>query len=375
MADSPQDATNKSQQAKPSVDFDAVFGNAPRGPRANTDTTLPPSRQLPPPVERTDIIPRGKDQVEIKPVIVAETGEKFDLKFSGRALELSYNDPSFEKKLSFAGKNNAKDFDTLKLTDIPPGVKIAPWVDSNGFFFWFNDGSGKKPEKHYIPKNLNTLQAAETTDLNKVRPAIMQAYNEDISKRVTTAGGAIGGFKDFDRSTDPARDGAASAFQYFRGVGALSDQALDRLELTLRDGVRTSDNPYLKIWLADVYVGQAMRGVINRALSGEPVDLKDPYLIKKFDDAISLNKAARLSSDNTMENQGMKRQMNQYMPMAPFNPYWDPRNRNGYYGFWGGAGDQAAYREAALTTIKNMIQVGAIPKLQLPPAMPPKRAF
>lgn len=375
MADNPQES-GKNGGTTGGVRFEDVLGLNPAGPRGSIDDPLRNINRTQPQPQDTNgarsadkVVPQtGTDQTSL-PVAGSDRPV---LKFTGRTLELSYNDKDFEKKLAYAGKVHGKDFDTLKVTDMPPGTKITPWVNSKGFFFYFNDGTQTPKEFHYLPSNLTRLETKEMTDLNKLRADVMVAYNNDMAKTVTDAGAGFGGFMDFSQRTDPGRDGAASAFQYFQRMSGLSTQALNSLESNLREGVKTSDSPYLKIWLADVYVGQAMKSVVDQSLSGNPVDLKDPAIMRKLDDAISLNKAARLTSDENLGQNGMKRQGNAYLPMMPFNPYWDARNRNGYYGFWGGSGDQAAHREAALTTIKAMIQSNALPKLQLPPALPPR---
>ncbi|MBK9279303.1 MAG: hypothetical protein IPM93_14165 [Candidatus Obscuribacter sp.] len=374
MADTPQESGKKAGTS--GVNFEDVLGLTPEGPRGSIGDPLKQiNRGQAQPQDTSGaktadkVQPQTASDQSLAPTVGADRPQ---LKFTGRTLELSYNDKDFEKKLAYAGKVHGKDFDTLKVTDMPPGTKITPWVNSRGFFFYFNDGTQTPKEFHYLPSNLTRLETKEMTDLNKLRADVMVAYNNDMSKTVTDAGSGFGGFMDFSQRTDPRRDGAASAFQYFQRMSGLSTNALNSLESNLREGVKTSDSPYLKIWLADVYVGQAMKSVVDQALTGRPVDLKDPAIMRKLDDAISLNKAARMTSDENLGQNGMKRQGNGYLPMMPFNPYWDARNRNGYYGFWGGSGDQAAYREAALTTIKAMIESNALPKMQLPPAQPPR---
>jgi len=373
LADNPQE-NNRRQEPN----FDLVTGDKRTGPRPTLGDPLDLLRQKPevkpqPAQDRPAVQPQDRPIVRPADQPLPPVSERLALNITGKTLELSYNDKDFEKKLSYAGKYHSRDFNNLKITDMPPGVKITPWVDSKGYFFYFNDGTAKPKEFHYFPPNLQFLTTPkDSTDLTKLRNDVMIAYNKDISQTVTAETQGAGGFLDFNRQTDPNRDGAASAFQYYQRMSGLSDRSLNTLETTLREGVRTSDNPYLKIWLADVYMAQAMKGIVGQALTGQPVDLKDPVLMRKLDDAISLNRAARMSSDNTLGDNGMKRQGNGYLPMRPYDPYWD-RRANGFYGFWGGSGDQAAYREAALTTLKGLIQSNAIPRLELPPALPPKR--
>lgn len=377
------------KKALPEPDFDLAFGNKPAGPRAETGDPLagrtnpeqpaarPETTQVRP--ETAPAIRSGETARPIetaKPADNRQAGtdraDKPELQIFNRTLELSYNDPQFNRKLENVSRNNQRDFDGIKIKDVPQGVTITPWVDSNGFFFYFNDG--KPIEKHYIPNNVSTLESKGVKDMNQLRQQIMIAYDQDVSKKTIEQSQSFGGFFNFDRRSDPARDGANSAYRYFQGMSTQSSEALNSLEVTLRDAVKTSNNPYLKIWLADVYVGQAMRNVSEQAISGAPINLKNEYITRKLNDAISLNQAARDGSDTTLERSGMKRQGNAFMPMMPFNPYWDPRgNRNGYYAFWGGSADQANYREASLRLIKGMIDRDALPKMQLPPYMPPNK--
>lgn len=387
VADVPREPQKK---ALPEPDFDMAFGNSrPAGPRAETgDPLAGRQNNAGQPVARPDATQLRPETTQQKPAEIQKPAEaarpadtrqpggdradKPELQIVNRTLELSYRDPQFNRKLENVSLNNQRDFDAIKIKDVPQGVTITPWVDSRGFYFYFNDG--KPLEKHYIPNNVTTLESKGVKDMNELRQQIMIAYDQDISKKTIAQSQGFGGFFNFDRRSDPARDGANSAYKYFLGMGTQSGQVLDSLEVSLREAVKTSENPYLKIWLADVYVGQAMRNVTEQAISGAPINLKNEYITRKLNDAISLNHAAKDGSDTTLERSGMKRQGNAFMPMMPFNPYWDARgNRNGYYAFWGGSGDQANYREASLRLIKGMIDRDALPKMQLPPYMPPRQ--
>jgi hypothetical protein len=63
---------------------------------------------------------------------------------------------------------------------------------------------------------------------------------------------------------------------------------------------------------------------------------------------------------------------NVVMPLDPYEIYSNPRNSGYYYGFWGGSLDQARHREVGLTMLRNLISSGALPKIELPPALPPR---
>jgi hypothetical protein len=63
---------------------------------------------------------------------------------------------------------------------------------------------------------------------------------------------------------------------------------------------------------------------------------------------------------------------NVVMPLDPYEIYTNPRNSGYYYGFWGGSLDQARHREVGLTLLRNLISSGALPKIELPPALPPR---
>lgn len=198
------------KKALPEPDFDQAFGIKPAGPRAETGDPLA-GRQTSPgqPVAkpettqvRPETAPANKPVETARPVEAAkpadnrqasgDRADKPELQIFNRTLELSYNDPQFNRKLENVSRNNQRDFDGIKIKDVPQGVTITPWVDSNGFYFYFNDG--KPIEKHYIPNNVTTLESKGVKDMNELRQQIMIAYDQDISKKTIAQSQGFGGF-------------------------------------------------------------------------------------------------------------------------------------------------------------------------------------
>ncbi|HEY9679656.1 MAG TPA: hypothetical protein V6C76_16755 [Drouetiella sp.] len=267
-------------------------------------------------------------------------------------LELKYGDPNIDKYLS-----QAKNYQTIHI-DTPQGITPKHWVDQNGHFFWFPGGNDNNA-KHYYPAFSKAFaNNGAVTDLEAQRLKVDEAY-------ASSQGGGQGPvFQSFTGKTD--------AMNYFGRMSNLSGQALSTLEKSLAHSVETSNNPYFKIYLADVYTAEAMQPIIQQVMRGGTADLNNPDTLRRLDSAIHLLQTAQSDSRSGLNRVNMNPPGNVVMPLDPYEIYNHPNNTNYYYGFWGGSLDQARHREVGLTMLRNLISSGALPRIELPPALPPR---
>ena len=264
----------------------------------------------------------------------------------GGVLELSYRDPDFDRKL-----NCGYDYQTLKITDMPPEVKLRHWIDDKGYFFWFPKGSDRESPHHY-PRNLRVIEIdGQRQDVDLQRIQVSDAH---MAKQT----GLQTGFYSMGRSTN--------VLSYFRRMSEVSQSALNYEEEALRQGAQTSNNPYFRIYLSDVLVTQAMQPIIKGMTEGGKVDLGNPETIKKLDEAIEELRRAQKTSLAELQQGNRYPAGNVAPPLSPFLFYSDP------YAFWGGSLYQAQRREAALVMVRGLIKSGAFSNIELPPALPPK---
>lgn len=322
------------------------------------------------------------------------------------ALNLKYGEPQFDQKLA---ANPAYTY--INITDIPQGVKVKHSADQNGYFFWYAkeevsaagqkttvpaetvrvqlpDGSfTTEPKRHYY-----SIQAKEISmngdrrDLEATRLLVNEALSRNGNDQFR-------GFSSFGRSQQVdmrlpgAPQGRTDAFTYFTRMSQLGARALEIQQKTLEENIKTSDNPYFKIYLADVYVAQAMKPIIDQVRNGgNVIELNNPETIKKLEDAISLVQAARGEAHNGLSRIKRATPGNMPMPLDPYSIYMNPADPyfNDYYRrygndgtgpwyyFWGGSYDQAAHREVALTFIRDLLKNNALPRIELPPNLPPR---
>ncbi len=291
-------------------------------------------------------------------------------------LTLQYGEADFDRKLA-ANPN----YQQLSIQGIPEGVKVKHFVDAKGYFFWL-DGSGEmeqirggdgtvsqRPRRHYY-----SIQAKEI-EMNSDKRDL-----EATRLKVNEAMAMEGGFKGFSnfkvgqqvdfQAPGGQRVVSGDAMNYFLRMSKTSSSVLDIQAKSLEESVRTSDNPYFKIYLADVYTAQAMKPIIDQVLNGgRYIELNNPYTIKKFDDALSLLKAVDTDSRTGLQRVNRMPPGNAVMPLDPYRIYGDtrdPRFPEYYYGFWGGSYDQAKHREVAITFIRNLAKNNAFPRIELP---------
>jgi hypothetical protein len=279
-------------------------------------------------------------------------------------LELSINDADFDKKLAIAAQTRSRDFNTLKIDDIPDNVRVNYWQDPKGLFVWF-DGGTDHNKKHYLPANLTTLELPrEKTLIEDLRVNVNKRYAER----------SFSGLESFGPNYNPTRDGGYNAMSYYMRMSNIASETLDRQEEMLRKAVATSSNPYYKIYLADTLTAQAMKPVADAMIHHHTVDVRNVDTMKKLQEAMSVLDAAAIDSRQNLAQGNRFPKGYDYTPPAPGRPYWNlERYPQDYYGFWGGSFDQAMARQANLKLIYGMINTSnAIPRFELPPNLPPR---
>jgi hypothetical protein len=244
------------------------------------------------------------------------------------------------------------DYYAIKI-DPPPGASVQNWADANGYYMWFrNDANGQSldGQKHYYPPNAKQLVVnGQPYDLEAQRLKV----NEDMA---TAANGGRPLFQSLDRriSNNPWQ-----VVQYATGMASLGAGVLNAEEAALTESVRSSNNPYFKIYLADVYVAQAMQPIMDQVRTTGHMDLTNPQTVGRIDAAIRLLNQASTDSRGGLSRINAEAPGNVTMPLDPYEIYMS----NGYqplYGFWAGSRDQALCRAATLTTLRNLITSQAL---------------
>lgn len=290
-------------------------------------------------------------------------------------LTLRYGEADFDAKLAVN-----PNYQQLAIQGIPDVVKVKHFVDAKGYFFWL-DGSNEmeqirggdgttpyRPKRHYYSIQAKEIQMNDQTrDLEATRLKVNEAL---------AAEGGFKGFSNFqkgqqvDFQNPGGRMVGGDAMNYFLRMSKTASNVLDVQAKSLEESVKTSDNPYFKIYLADVYTAQAMRPIMDQVRNGgQFIELNNPYTVKKLDDALSLLKAVDTDSRTGLQRVNRVPPGNAVMPLDPYRIYGDqrdPRFPEYYYGFWGGSYDQAKHREASITFIRNLIKNNAFPRIELP---------
>lgn len=278
-------------------------------------------------------------------------------------LEVTYGEAGFDAKIA---QNN---YTKLVIKGLPKDLAPSPWVDEEsgkGFFFWLKNQ--KNPDasdrnKHYFPSNLKEIEIAQyqgniykpvMIKVDEMRIAASQAYMRKQNDS---------GFASYKNATD--------AYTYAANMSKIAGGALGYQESLLRQGAEASpDNPYFRIYLADVLAAQAIQPVLEKIARGETAYFDNPETRKKVADALT---EVRLAKQITRQYGDIMKPPAYEMPLSPFslNPYsYNPD----YY--WSGAAYQASIREMQLGLLQTAIINGSLAKLQqfiqLPPDLPPR---
>lgn len=269
-----------------------------------------------------------------------------NVKVEGNKVVLSYNDAEFDKKL-WAGRN----FDTIKITDMPANVTIRNWVDEKGYFFYFQNGAdGSK--RHYLPANAKAIEVNNATqDLTLERMKVNDAFAKQH-----------GGFQSMAKGDN--------VLNYLGRMSRYGSDALAIQEKSLTESAANSTNPYFKIYLADIHVAKAMKPIIDQMMQTGSANPNNPATLAELNKAIELLQTVGRDSRTGLGKLNRNPPQNVVMPLDPYDIY--RQHPDGYYLFWGGSRDQAWHRELQITMLRDLIRSNALPKFELPPALPPR---
>jgi len=138
---------------------DQILGRRPPG----NDTTTPPK----PGTDAQPVVPKPSDTPRPADVPAA-AGDGKDV-----VLKLSYKDAQFDDKIWKTVRYN-----TLEITDFPPGASIKHWADKDGYFFYLTGADGKMLDNklHHYPGNLAKITVnGATQDLVAERRKVSEA--------------------------------------------------------------------------------------------------------------------------------------------------------------------------------------------------------
>lgn len=331
-------------------------------------------------------------------------------------LEIGYNDPNFDHYLS------RSDYKTLKINGLPEGVKLKEWVDDKGYFFWFENGSDNKA-KHYMPNNLEKIEIQATVDKRGLqeKPQVRSAVDLRVSANegylAKTAKANIDKMPEGTAAEKAVKDNAKKWAEQNTGfrsrqngshpLNALNRavslasgmQSLDTLEPLVREAADANPhNPYLRLQLADIYLGQSLKPVVDK-LSPLPTFAEvltmaqngklDSNESQKLEEIIreaaqGLDNPQTLAKIKAAENEAKKatecartygdiRLPSLYIN-SPLHPYGLANGNPSAY--WMGAADQAYLAQAQYALLHKAVTSGALKfflkNVELPPNLPPR---
>ncbi|MBI4533294.1 MAG: hypothetical protein HY711_05035 [Candidatus Melainabacteria bacterium] len=264
-------------------------------------------------------------------------------------LELRYGEPDFDRKLACG-----YDYKTLRITGKPANAQLLVWGDEKGYYFFFKNGD---QTPHHFPAKLKVIDIdGKSYDVDRARLRVSESYMSQFS-------GETNGFATVNY---PKGD----VMSYFWKLSRMADDGLVWQEQLLREQVQQSDNPYFKLYLADILFVESFSPLIRGVLQDSVTPEQKQQMLKKIDEANQLLREVRQQSDGSLRQKNHFPQSNAAMPLAPgaflYMPptgtYYDP-----YFAFWAGAYDQAGRRELFFTFARGLITSNAYRFFQLPP--------
>lgn len=325
------------------ADFFGLWNPGPRNPLKMPADFQAPAGDSPakPRLDLLQFLPRGDGAKPADRVA--------DVPVRDGVLELDYADRDFDRKIQAA-----RDFKTLKITGMPADKQILTWADERGYYFFF--GPDDK-QNHYFPSSLKVIEVnGKRFDMDRSRLQVSETFMKQYT-------GSPGGFENFGRG--------ANALDYFWRMSKVGENGLAWQEKILKDAAANSNNPYFRIYLADVMLMQSLKPIIDGALAGNITPEQKQKVIDRLSAAEKELKEAERMSHGALYQKNQFPQRNVELPLAPgaflFGPrpgYPDP-----YFSYWGGAWDQSLRREAFITLLKGYINAGALNYIQLPPDM------
>jgi hypothetical protein len=278
-------------------------------------------------------------------------------------------------------------FSTLQL-DTPPGVEVREWIDKGGFYFWFRDtNSGKSAdgEKYYVGQNVKgfcinnenynaeALRLKTAENVANLDREVMLKHDQDAGVFNITAKLAASkpAFENIERkdATNPNW-----VVKYADRMAALSGGTTAAEQKVLEDSVANSQNPYMRIYLSDIYYAQAMKPIFDQYKAYGRYDVSQGTL-QRIDRAIDTLKTVTDDSQQALRQINKAPAADHMTPLDPYEIFLNPQS--GYYGFWAGSYDQANQRMSALRLTRTLITTGSIGSIMhnselLPPTVRPR---
>ncbi|HEY9778259.1 MAG TPA: hypothetical protein V6C81_31140 [Planktothrix sp.] len=261
-------------------------------------------------------------------------------------IHLHYGDANIDRVLE-----TASNYDTIQI-DLPQGVQLKNWTDQNGYYFWIKNADGSTDgKKHYYPPFAKQICInGQLFDLEAQR----LKCNEDLANWGSNR-------QYFESIPKHGADNPYQAAAFAARLSGIDGGILAAEEKSLSDAVQSSGNPYFKLYLADVYTAQAMQPLIAQFQETGHIKLDNPQTRQRLQMATNVLNAVVGDAKNGLQRINKNPPGNASLPLDPYEIYVD--GRNGMYGFWGGAYDQAMARAASLTALQNLIQTSALPSV------------
>lgn len=241
-------------------------------------------------------------------------------------LVLRYGDPEFDRKIGSAGK-----IDTLCVHGLPQGVRMRQGMDERGFYFWFEDGF-EQLGRYFHPSGLREIKInGQSLDIDLEKLWLIDSFIVRYNKHQASFASL--------NSESHIRE----LFSYFCRLSRMSTSKLEHLSMVLCNATDQSDNPYFRIYLADVLMASCLRTLIESRFRVRRASLDEESVTRVFESALALLLSAQTNCKEELGKLGETPDCNQIMPLAAAS------QRLNASAFWSGAYYQATRRAALLT--------------------------
>ncbi len=237
-------------------------------------------------------------------------------------LELKYNDPEFESKLLAAGAVKA-----LNIGALPPGVRLVLEFDEHGFFFRFEGGIDSK-RHYYFPKGLKEIRVNS------------QFIDADLERK-WLVGGLLSGYKHTFKSLDAEAE-VKSLVHYYCELAQLPTATMDTLINCLRRTVDGSNDPYFRIYLADLIMARVLKSLIAKKYKSSAVTVNWAEAVAIVENVLDLYESVVRDTVTALDCLNFSASDAGVMPLSVIPMRRDPR------AFWAGAHYQGSKRAVLL---------------------------
>lgn len=273
-------------------------------------------------------------------------------------LSVRFGDANMDKILEQA---QAGKYDTLRIGGLPRNAQfVAGMTDDGQVFLLFGSNNQYNAKRFYIPDSVSTLivdQEINARGQFQSSKYLTDSFRADvIQARLDKANiPSVGDLRDPRRSPE----------QFAAGLANVATGVLDAQERFLRQEAGNSpDNPYFRLYLADVLFAKAFRPVIDdlRASAADPskrsIEIRNSLEVTRGIDAAlaELNEAKKICGQN-----GYNPNLDAPRGARPWLAYHSNRDL-----YWGAAAYNAYRNEVAMKAIRYVISTGMLNKLELP---------